>query len=307
MEEKLDNAGVIQAPRVSFPSGLFARYWGLPAFEGENETGDAGTVEQEGQGQPEASSNAPVETGEGDHGDGPPSPDQPEETEEQPKKRPWWERRMGQITAQRQEAEQRANHLSQELQRTQAELRRIASGGQQPPQGQQLPGLPPNAIVATREQLQAEAVSLARELAEEESYVNRCNSVFHAGVENFGDDFKSSLKEMIDAFGGELPRPLVEAILETDTPAEVIHKLSKDLDRAYELASMSPTKMAIAVAKMGVKVPAPAKKISNAPAPVKPVVGPGGAKATQGLSDDLPMDQWVREREKQLAARAAQR
>ena len=83
-------------------------------------------------------------------------------------------------------------------------------------------------------------------------------------------------------------------------------ELAKDIDTAFDIASLPPARAAARLVKMAGSGSGSGsgRKTSNAPPPVTPVVGARGKADDTNLDDDsISMDEWVRRREKQLAAR----
>lgn len=222
------------------------------------------------------------------------------EPEESPRATPWFNRRISQLTAQKHAAEERAAQAMREAQELRAAVQRQ---GQPPGQGQSQ-GLPPGVVVARQEEIAQHVISEAERIANETAFVRECNAVFTRGVKDFGDSFKTNLAQLQSAFGGEgVPRTVLEAVLETDNPAKVMMELAKDIDTAFDIASLPPARAAARLVKMAGSGSVP-RKTSNAPPPIAPVVGARGkADDTKLDDDDLSMDEWVRRREKQLAAR----
>ena len=145
----------------------------------------------------------------------------------------------------------------------------------------------------------------AQQLAVEQEFRRQTLELDRRGAQEFPD-----WNQQIAAFQplGALPRTVVEAALELDDPHRVIHALSRDLNTAAQIFSMSPVRQAAALAKYGAKLaapPAPAPRVSNAPAPVLPVVG-GGAKGEPDVYDPgIPLGEFMRLRAAQEKARRA--
>lgn len=105
----------------------------------------------------------------------------------------------------------------------------------------------------------------------------------------------------IFADGGE-PSDVLSAVLECDAPHEVLFHLGAHPDVAEDMVAMSPRALIRAMAKLEAKlVAAPAKPVSKAPAPVRPVSGTG--RSSEPISDRDDISTWMRKREKQLQAR----
>lgn len=93
------------------------------------------------------------------------------------------------------------------------------------------------------------------------------------------------------------------AILESDHGPRLAYYLAKNPDEAERIARMSPVRQIAEIGKLEDRVLSlkpTAKAPSKAPAPISPVSG--RAKATTGLSDDLSVDDWLKERQRQLRA-----
>jgi hypothetical protein len=91
-----------------------------------------------------------------------------------------------------------------------------------------------------------------------------------------------------------------EAILESDVAAQLVFHLASNIELAEKIAEMSPTRQAVEIGKLEVLLSSdkPQVKKSAAPSPIKPVSG--GGSAYKGLSDQASMEDWLRERNKQL-------
>jgi len=76
----------------------------------------------------------------------------------------------------------------------------------------------------------------------------------------------------------ELPltRHIAEAILDSDAPAKVMAFMASNPDEVARIASLSPARQAAEIGKLEAKI-ATTPKVSNAPAPLKPVGSRGNA------------------------------
>lgn len=107
---------------------------------------------------------------------------------------------------------------------------------------------------------------------------------------------------------GELPRTFVEAAIATGKGADVMYHLGSDIAEADRILSMPPMQQAVALAQLagGLKAPEPVKKATSAPAPITPKIGGGNGKNTPTLEDpNMPVADWIKMRDKQLAANKA--
>lgn len=131
--------------------------------------------------------------------------------------------------------------------------------------------------------------------------------------------------------GPILPRPLVEAALETGNAEEVLYALGKDsatADRILNIAS--PTKLAIEIAKLSTKLEAekaataktddadeddkadegeetpPEPTVSRAPAPIRPAAGRGTRPAFSVYdTKNTSTADWIAQRDAELARKRA--
>lgn len=149
------------------------------------------------------------------------------------------------------------------------------------------------------------ARQLAPELAAHQSITERRQGVFDRIETELGSDtFAELSRDLEDSLGGSLkdakghPKPIVDAIFDSDAPAMVLKYLA-DVDNAAEVASLSrmpPVQLGMAMAKLESKLAA--KKAEEKPQPSKaaPVVEPikGGGVPNNLPSDSDPIDVWLK-------------
>jgi hypothetical protein len=93
----------------------------------------------------------------------------------------------------------------------------------------------------------------------------------------------------------------MEAVLDSDKPAELLYFLGKNPDLASELVGLSPAQLGRRIARLETQMAEQAKpKTSAAPRPLDPV---RGGSSDNELRSDLSTDEWMRRREKQLQER----
>lgn len=101
--------------------------------------------------------------------------------------------------------------------------------------------------------------------------------------------------------------PMAQAILEAEEGPAILYYLGQHRDEAAQIAQMTPYAASVAMGKIAARLTAPPPKpepeISAAPPPA-PTVKPT-APAPKGLSDELSVKDWLRERNKQLAKKRA--
>jgi len=127
--------------------------------------------------------------------------------------------------------------------------------------------------------------------------------IFDAGTKAF-PDYETSVRNLSAALGDRVhDRDFLDAVFALPNAASVIHKLGNDLEVADEVASLSPVKMAMKLAKISAALEAPAPKTQGTqpPPPIKPL----GSTTTSSFKKDpekmsIPeMDAWMRERRKE--------
>lgn len=198
-----------------------------------------------------------------------------EQKEQAQKKEPWFQKRIGELTRDKYEEKRVNADLKAENER----LRMALAQGQQ--------GEP------HQEGEQGDVRTLARQEAErmraEERFNETCNRTYDAGKAEFPDfDRAVANLQMVGA-----SREFLELATTSDAGHKLLHHLGTDMDEAARIMSLPPIQMARELTKLEFKLGQPATKpVSKAPAPIKPL-GSGKA-AGEGLSDDLPIEEWMR-------------
>lgn len=193
------------------------------------------------------------------------------------KKEPWFQKRIGELTREKYEARRSADDLKQENERLRQAL---ASGGQHgdgQPNNQDI-----DSLVKTE----------AQKLVESQDFDRAVGKVLEVGKGEFKESFPTSIRNLTMVGMND---DFIRLALDTDAPHKVIHHLGQEenLDEAARIMSLPPTKQARELFKLEQKLAQPAvKPVSKAPAPITPL-GSGKA-ASEGLSDDLPIDEWMR-------------
>jgi hypothetical protein len=143
---------------------------------------------------------------------------------------------------------------------------------------------------ATRAQRESQKSAQEREAARQQELIEK-------GEEKY-DDFE----EVIKADRNEYSRAAYLAMLESDISADLLYHLASNPEEGKRIASLPAFAQAKEIGKLEDKLLAkPAKKQSNAPEPIKPVTS--GKASNDALSDDLPIDEWLKIRNKQVRGR----
>jgi hypothetical protein len=129
--------------------------------------------------------------------------------------------------------------------------------------------------------------------AERRLFDAECNRVFEAGVSEHGAEFQQSIANLNSM---NLASPaLVEASMEAGAPVEILKFLGEDLDEAERIASLSPAKMGVALAKLAASLTE--SNHSRAPQPIKPIGG--AAKNEPDVYDpNITGDEYIARRRK---------
>jgi hypothetical protein len=244
----------------------------------------------EGEGS-ESGSEASAEAG-GERGEG------QQESEKPKPKQTFYEKRFGELTRQKRDAERRAEDAEARL----AALERgetvttPAEGETQPKSRQQ----------STQTQPETDVERAAERLVEHREYTKRVNGVIAAGEAEFDkDDFTKKCNLIADIGGSAVPE-FMKIVTDSDVVTDghkVIAALADDPDEAERILSLNPVKMALALTKLSEKLAKPVpKQHSKVPAPVEPVNG--AARTSTRLDDpNIPMDDFAKEFLKGAAAR----
>jgi hypothetical protein len=205
-----------------------------------------------------------------------------QEGEQQPeakKREHWAQKRINEQTRKVYEAKREAEALRQRL--AQYEQSQRQAPDEQQEQSQYQP-----------QDLETLAEQKAAQLLAERSFNEKCNQVYEAGakeVPNF--DAAVSNLQLVG-----VNRDFLEAVTATDAGHKILAHLGQleNLPEAERILNLPPVQMGRELAKLELKLnqPPPPKPVSKAPAPISPI-GSGGV-TDSGLSDELPIDEWMR-------------
>ncbi len=97
----------------------------------------------------------------------------------------------------------------------------------------------------------------------------------------------------------ELPltKAIVEALIDADKPAALMHYLAANPAEVERIAQLSPARQAAEIGKLEAKAAAAPPKSSSAPAPIKPLASGSGSGSTD--PNEMSMDQYEKWRAKQ--------
>ncbi len=287
-----DGGGASASASDITPTGGDSNAGGTPAEpEAGSQSAEPGTAAGE---TPEGGANSPEGQAAGEV---PPAASQPDPAQ----------RRVNQLVAERWAERRRAEAAEQQSRLLQEQLNQTRQALQAQPQVDadgnpiQQHAQPQPRPQPAGQDLQAMAAQIAAQ--------NEFNRQVEAevlrgrGVHQDFDQVAATLQQF-----GELPRTFVEAALATGKGADVMYALGKDTLEANRILSLPPMGQAVALAQLagGLKAPEPKKTVTSAPAPITPKVGGGQGKNTPTLEDpNMPVADWIKQREKELAANKA--
>jgi hypothetical protein len=244
-----------------------------------------------------------------------------DEAEEQAvKKKPWFQKRIDEITRQRHEEKARADRLEQMLQRVidQAQLsnRTVQPGQQQqPPQQQSPPEFVPTRPPPTREQFEFDeekyiqaTVDYRLEQREAKQAQERQAAEQRTSQEGFYKYYEDNrvktletgktkypdYEDVVFALPANVMTPeLALAIFETGTPADIAYHLGKNPAEAERISKLPPLRKAVELGKLETKIQAAASVTTKAPPPPTPI---GGREPATKTESQMSMDEWLKAR-----------
>lgn len=238
------------------------------ATPAEQVTAESGAPQVEQQAAPEATTEQTQE--------------QQEANPDEPKKEPWFQKRIGELTRQKYETLREAEQAKSEAAQLREQLARIQQGE----------------TVEQRDQ-QPDVMTLAEQIANqrlaEQQLVSATDRVWQAGTKEL-QGFEQAVNNL--SMVG-MDAKFVQLAIESPDAHKVIHYLGQEanLDEAARILRLPPVQQARELTRLEYKLsqpPAP-KPVSKAPDPITPI---GTGKAVEsGVHDDLPIEEWMRRRQ----------
>jgi hypothetical protein len=154
---------------------------------------------------------------------------------------------------------------------------------------------------------EADVESRAAQIADSMAFNDECNREAKKGIAEFGDAFKTriaNLASLVDPDDRYRYNTFLRAALDTEAGAKVLYTLGGNIEEATRIISLSPTKMAVELAKIAMQE---TKPISSAPTPIKPLASRNAAASTIEPDDPqrgekLDTATWMKQREAQVKA-----
>lgn len=193
------------------------------------------------------------------------APENDSESDPEPKRQPWFQKRINELTKARHEEKRRADQAEFEAQ----QLRE----SRQPD-------------VENDNRVEQE---IERRLAERQ---------FNAACNNIYDKGKAEVKEFDRVLSNlqmvGVGQDFLEAVVATDAGHKVLEYLGNDLDEAARIASLRPLQMAREITKIEVKLQSK-KPVSKAPPPISPL-----STSSSSMPDASNVSAWIAKRNSQL-------
>lgn len=196
------------------------------------------------------------------------------------------QKRIDRLTRQKYEAQARAEYLEKMLNERQPQ--RTESG------------IDRNQYASDEDYVEAiveSRLAQKEQIKQQQSYAQRVEGIIKEATK-LGDFDADDFREV------PISRVMADAIVESDVPALLVKFFHDDPDEAERISQLSPARQAAAIGKIETQLseskPKAAAK-SAAPTPITPLGGKGGSP--RGLSDDLSMEDWLAERNKQVQRR----
>lgn len=148
--------------------------------------------------------------------------------------------------------------------------------------------------------IEQRVLAAAQRIAKQERAAERFrNHVLAEGLKS-DPQFAQKLQDL--AAVGDWDEDTMEMVLDADKPAALFAHLASNLDEAAEILALPLAQRARAIARLEVRLEQQSKPAaSSAPKPLSPVKGT--ASTGDDLHDELPMSEWMKRREAELAAK----
>ena len=230
------------------------------------------------------------------------------------RKKPWFQRRIDEMTKLRREAERRAQKLEEMLGEV---IGQIKAGT---PPSEHPPAQPPAEFVPTRprptreqfeydedkyidavtdwkyEQREALAAHERRMTEQQQTQVQIQKAVEERRVKTLQEGAQKypDFDEVVRSLPAAIMNPeMALCVLQTRTPADIAYHLGKNPDEAERISRLAPIEKAIALGELQAAILANQKKTTSAPPPPNPI---GGREPSPKSESQMSMDEWLKAR-----------
>lgn len=150
------------------------------------------------------------------------------------------------------------------------------------------------------EEMERKIEERAKIRAQEQAFADMCNSVYHAGAKAYGKaDWDDTIKALSDQTGTVIPPVIVEAAHDAGEAHRILKYFSENPDEYDDVLQLPIHRMGAKVARIASKLESQQqaqRQVSKAPPPIKTVTG--STKAEPNL-EDMPMEEFMKLRDKQ--------
>lgn len=168
----------------------------------------------------------------------------------------------------------------------------------------QLAAKPDDEKILTEDEVEKRSEAKAVQKATERAFIADCNKLAEE-AEKIDKDFNKKINVLTEDIG-PIPSQMIGILSDLDNGAKILSHLTDNEDIAEDIWKLSPAKMAIQLERLSNELKKkPKKEISKVPEPNKGLGGKGGQVTT--LHDKMPMEDWVAQREKDVAERQARK
>jgi len=219
----------------------------------------------------------------------------------------WMQKRINFITGQKYEAERTAEEAVLARKAAEARLEEMLAKLNKTEPTTTTTTPEPQKAALTEEEVERRALEKAAQIAKANEFTKACNTVADAGKKQYKEEWDEALSNLnlVGALGKGVPPTFLENVIELKDPHKVLHYLGMKAEEGERISRLTPTKMAIELARIEAALAAPPVEpkppVSNAPAPVIPVGGQAKNVAPPSLDDPhLDAAEWYALRAKQL-------
>jgi len=188
----------------------------------------------------------------------------------EPKKTPWFQTRINQVTAEKHEAIRRAEAAEARLREEK-----------------------PITDESGKSYTQADIDRLAEQKANLREFNRKCDAVYDAGKSEYSD-FDDAVKTLGTA--GVMHGDFLETVTDSPESHKLIYHLGQNPEEALRIAQLPPTKQAREIVRLEASLSKPAaqKPISKAAAPIRPIDGKSsGGGGSSRYDPNMSMKDYV--------------
>ena len=159
-------------------------------------------------------------------------------------------------------------------------------------------GKPPDLSQIAPQEVEARA----RQIVDEQRYIENCNAANESGQKNYGSQWKAAV-ETLEQLGG-FDIPTMRGIMATGAADKALFQLGRNPDEYHRIMDLPIERRIVEITKLTEKAMVAPKQVSQAPAPVRPVGGTAAPAKTE-LNDKMSDDEWYAAAKAQRAKKFA--